>query len=195
MNKNIVIAQGHLDSGGKHLCHALAEAYAAGARDAGFTVTVIDVGALEFPVLRSADDWNHGETPEALLESQGAVMSADHIVIFYPLWLGTMPALFKAFLEQVFRPTLVPGGGDNHAAMATLLKGKSVRIVVTMGMPALAYSLFYRKHSLKSLQRNILGFIGAGPIRTSLIGLVDNLKPGRANRLFAQMRRLGSRAR
>lgn len=195
MSKNIVIAQGHPDNGGKHLCHALAEAYAAGARDAGFSVTIIDVGTLEFPILRSADDWDKGETPDALLGAQRAVMTADHLVFFYPLWLGTMPALFKAFLEQIFRPTLVPGGGDNHAAMATVLKGKSVRIVVTMGMPALAYSLFYRKHSLKSLQRNILGFMGAGPIRTSLIGLVDEIKPDRASRLFAQMRRLGGSAR
>ena len=195
MSKKIVIAQGHPDSGSKHLCHALAEAYAAGAREAGFSVTIIDVGALEFPILRSADDWNNGETPEALLEAQQAVFAADHLVIFFPLWLGTMPALFKAFLEQMFRPTLVPGGGDNHAAMMKLLKGKSARIVVTMGMPALAYSLFFRKHSVKLLQRNILGFIGAGPIRTSLIGLVDNLKPDRAKRLFAKMRKLGRHAR
>ncbi len=195
MSKNIVIAQGHPDSGGKHLCHALAEAYAAGAREAGSTVTIIDVGALEFPILRSAEDWNHGETPDALVESQRAVLAADHLVIFFPLWLGTMPALLKAFLEQLFRPTLVLGGGDNHAAMMKLLKGKSARIVVTMGMPALAYSLFFRKHSVKLLQRNILGFIGAGPIRTSLIGLVDQIKPARANKLFSQMRKLGARAR
>ncbi len=195
MSKNIVIAQGHPDSGGKHLCHALAEAYAAGANEAGFTVNIIDVGAIEFPILRSAEDWDPGETPHALIGPQSVVLAADHIVIFYPLWLGTMPALFKAFLEQLFRPAMVPGGVDNHALMATLLKGKSARIVVTMGMPALAYSLFYRKHSLKSLQRNILGFIGAGPIRTSLIGLVDQIKPDRANRLFAQMHKLGSRAR
>lgn len=194
MGKNIVIAQGHPDSGGKHLCHALAEAYAAGAREAGFTVTTIDVGALEFPILRSADDWNKGDTPTCIVEPQQQILAADHLVIFYPLWMGTMPALFKAFLEQVFRPTLVPGGGSDHGLMAKLLKGKSVRIVVTMGMPALAYSLFFRSHSLKSLQRNILGFIGAGPIRTTLIGLVDSMKSARAKKLFRQMEKLGRSA-
>lgn len=195
MQKNIVIIQGHPDSGEKHLCHALAHAYGAAAQSANHTVTSIDVGSLDFPVLRSANDWNTGDAPPSIAGSQQQILAADHLVIFYPLWMGTMPALLKAFLEQIFRPTLVPGGGDDHSLMAKLLKGKSVRIVVTMGMPAFAYRLFFRAHSLKSLQRNILGFIGAGPIRTTLIGLVDNIKPARATKLFRRMEKLGRSAR
>ena len=42
-----------------------------------------------------------------------------------------------------------------------------------MGMPAFAYRWFYGAHSLKSLERNILKFSGMGPIRESLIGLVE----------------------
>jgi len=191
MKKNIVILQDHPESGGAHLCHALADAYKTGAEQAGMKVTTLDVGNIEFPILRTADDWNTGETPETLKEAQQQILDADHLVIFYPLWMGTMPALLKAFLEQIFRPTLVPGGGVDHSLMSKVLKGKSVRIVVTMGMPALAYSLFFRAHSLKSLQRNILGFIGAGPIRTTLIGLVDSITPSRAEKLFKQMEKLG----
>jgi len=37
-----------------------------------------------------------------------------------------------------------------------------------MGMPALAYRLYFRAHSLRSLKRNILGFVGIGPIRTTI---------------------------
>ena len=40
-------------------------------------------------------------------------------------------------------------------SIAQLLKGRSARIVVTMGMPALFYSLYYRSHSVKSLKRNV----------------------------------------
>lgn len=195
MSKRIVIIQGHPDASAKHLCHALADHYAYGAREAGYSVDVIDVADLDFPILRSGNDWNEGKTPAGLLQAQQQMLAADHLVIFYPLWLGTMPALFKAFLEQILRPSLVAGGAKDHAAMGTLLKGKSARIVVTMGMPALAYSLFYRKHSLKSLQRNILGFTGVGPIFTKLIGLVDHMKPARAQKLFDEMTTLGRAAR
>lgn len=195
MAKQIVILQGHPNSGGQHLCHALADAYVSGANEAGFAVNVIDVAALDFPFLRSASDWNEGDTPAGVKEAQDSILNADHLVIIYPLWLGTMPALLKAFLEQVLRPGLAGNGSEDHSKMRTLLKGKSARIVITMGMPALAYSLFYRKHSLKSLQRNILAFVGVRPVRTTLIGLVENMKPARAKRLMAKMKVLGRSAK
>lgn len=55
-----------------------------------------------------------------------------------------------------------------------LLKGKSARVIITMGMPAFIYKWFFRAHSLKSLQRNILGISGIKPVKHSLIGTVDS---------------------
>lgn len=52
---NITIIQGHPDAGSRHLCHALADTYADGARSAGHAVRVIDIGKLEFPLLRTKD--------------------------------------------------------------------------------------------------------------------------------------------
>lgn len=42
-----------------------------------------------------------------------------------------------------------------------------------MGMPGLFYRVYFRAHSLKSLRRNVLGFCGMRPVRTSVIGLVE----------------------
>jgi putative NADPH-quinone reductase len=42
-----------------------------------------------------------------------------------------------------------------------------------MGMPAPVYRWYFGAHSLKNLERNILGFIGVHPIRTTLIGMVE----------------------
>ncbi len=42
-----------------------------------------------------------------------------------------------------------------------------------MGMPALVYRWYFGAHSLKSLERNVLGFSGFGPIRESLVGMVE----------------------
>jgi putative NADPH-quinone reductase len=37
---------------------------------------------------------------EAILAAQQTILEAEHLMIIYPLWLGTMPALVKAFFEQ-----------------------------------------------------------------------------------------------
>ena len=39
-----------------------------------------------------------------------------------------------------------------------------------MGMPALVYRWYFRAHSVKSLERNILGFVGIAPVHETLIG-------------------------
>jgi putative NADPH-quinone reductase len=136
MNRRIVIVQGHPDRDTAHFGHALAEAYAHSAREAGHEVQVVTVAELDFPLLRSKSEWDHGEVPEALAPAQKAIQWAEHLVFFFPLWLGGMPALLKGFLEQIARPGFAlatPGKG----LPAKLLKGRSARIVVTMGMPAL----------------------------------------------------------
>jgi len=100
----ILLLQGHPDSGAPHLCHALAAAYAEGARECGHEVRELDVARLEFPLLRSQQAWEKEPLPAGLLQAQQDIAWARHLVLFFPLWLGDMPALLKGFLEQVARP-------------------------------------------------------------------------------------------
>lgn len=44
-----------------------------------------------------------GPLPDDLRVAQQAIQWAGHIVLFSPLWLGTMPTLVKVFLEQTLR--------------------------------------------------------------------------------------------
>lgn len=190
--KRILLIQGHPDAVVHHLCHALAASYATGAHDAGHAVRWVQVAELDFPLLRSQEAWEKGELPASLQQAQADILWAEHIVLFFPLWLGDMPALVKAFLEQVARPGFAferSGGGDAFAHKG--LKGRSARVVVTMGMPALVYRWYFRAHSVKSLERNILGFVGIAPVHETLIGMVANFEDDDANRWLAKLRRLG----
>jgi putative NADPH-quinone reductase len=107
---------------------------------------------------------------------QDDIFWAQHMVIFFPLWLGDMPALFKGFLEQIARPGFA--FADDRRSVNKPLAGRSARVVVTMGMPALLYRLYFRAHSIKSLRRNVLAFVGIWPVRETLIGMVANAGPG-----------------
>jgi len=168
----IAIIDGHPDPAPDRFVHALAEAYACSALEAGHEVRRLDVAQIEFPLLRSAREWTESPPSPAIRHAQQDIFWADHVVIAYPLWLGDVPALLKGFLEQVARPGFaVPrAGGDGPDK---LLAGRSARIIVTMGMPDLFYRLIYRAHSLKSLERNVLGFVGFSPVRHSIVGNVD----------------------
>ncbi len=195
MPKRILLIQGHPDAGEPHFCHALASSYAEGAQGAGYTVRHIGLAELDFPMLRSQRDWENGNVPATLKSAQDDIGWAEHIVFFFPLWLGDMPALLKGFLEQVARPGFAfmrEEGGNPFGKKG--LKGRSARVVVTMGMPALVYRWYFRAHSIKSLERNILGFVGIAPVHETLIGLTANLKSPDAAKWLAKLQRLGQRA-
>ncbi|MBI1774014.1 MAG: NAD(P)H-dependent oxidoreductase [Proteobacteria bacterium] len=195
MASRVAIIQGHPDPARGHLCHALANAYATGCEASGHSVTLINVAGLDFPWLRTKQAFEDGKLPTKLQPSQDAIGAADHLLIVYPLWLGGMPALLKAFFEQIFRPGFAFSLSDPSKPRRKRLKGKSVRIVVTMGMPSLFYRWYFGAHSLKSLERNILGFCGIGPIRESLFGMVETAGDAKRKHWLEDMHRLGQRAR
>lgn len=194
MTGHITIIQGHPDTAGGHLCHALADAYRTGAESAGREVRSIDVAQLGFPLIRSKEDFEHGERPAVITEAQTTVEASEHLLIVYPLWLGTMPALLKGFLEQVLRYDFAFEPLTNGRFRARL-KGRSARVVVTMGMPVLAYRWFFRAHSLKSLERNILKFAGIAPVRENLFGMVDQANEDRRKAWLEKMQHFGAAGR
>lgn len=195
MARRIVIIQGHPDRSGNHLCHALGNAYAAGAEARGHEVEQIEVAKLDFPLLHTKEEFESEVVPQSLAVAQAAIGRADHLVLIYPLWLGSMPALVKGFLEQVFRPGFAFSIENTSGAWTKLLAGKSARIVVTMGMPAFVYRWFFGAHSLKSLERNILGFCGIKPIRESLFGMVEAADARQREKWLAAMADFGRAGR
>jgi len=191
MSKRIVIIEGHPDPAPVRFNAALADAYAQGAREGGHDVRRIKVGAFEFPVLRTAKEWMTGEPTPSIAQAQADIKWAEHLVIIYPLWLGDVPALLKAFLEQVARPgfAFVP---EARGFPKGALGGRSARVIVTMGMPEFVYRWYFQAHSLKNLKYNILNFVGIKPVRSTLIGMAEASSKVR-DRDLARVRVLGRR--
>ncbi len=194
MNQRILILQGHPDASEAHLCHALADHYRNGALAYGHEVRVIEMATLEFPVLRSQKEWKNTPVPASLTAAQKDIAWCQHLVLVFPLWLGDMPALVKAFLEQVLRPGFAFEYVEGNPLGRKGLTGRSARVVVTMGMPAMIYRHLYRAHSVKSLERNILGFVGLGPVRETLIGSVEAMSEQKRNEWLRKLHELGARA-
>ena len=191
MNSHVLIVQGHPDCTRRHLCHALADAYADGARAGGHLVDTIEPARLRLPLLGSQEAWQAGAVPPEVLAAQEAIRRARHLVFVYPLWLGDMPAVLKGFLEQVARPGFAIDPSARNPLRAGLLQGRSARLVVSMGMPALVYRWLYGAHSIKLMRRNILGFAGIAPVRATVVGGAAALDADKVERWCRRMRRLG----
>jgi putative NADPH-quinone reductase len=187
MARNILVINGHPDPSEKRLCAALAGAYVRGAHASGYQIRRIDVGALDFPMIRTREEFENGAPPPDIKSAQEALAWADHLVILHPLWLGAAPALLKGFIEQVFRygVALSAPGGE----MKGLLKGKSARVVITMGMPAPIFRWVFGAYGLKSLERGVLWLSGFKPITHTVIGSVESA--GTAGRWLPVLEQLG----
>lgn len=192
--KKILIIQGHPDGKKKHFGHAIGQNYTSAAEESGHSVRHVFVANLDFPLISSEYEFKQGETSTDINVAQESIRWADHVVIIYPLWLGSMPAILKGFFEQVFRPGFATTEAKSGIGFKRLLKGKSARIVVTMGMPATLYKWFFREHSVKNLKRNILGFCGFSPIKTTLIGQVYAGREDHLSGALSNVSRLGRHA-
>jgi putative NADPH-quinone reductase len=173
--------------------HALADAYAQSAKAAGHEVRRIDISELDLHPVRGNSDFLLGTPPEPIQQCQQDVAWAQHIVILFPLWLGDMPGMLKVLFEQIARPGFAFSAAKGKALPRKLLKGRSARLIVTMGMPAFFYRWYYRAHSVKNLERNILGFCGIAPVSRTLLGMVEGVSDAHRQRWLQRIRALGAR--
>ncbi len=193
--RNILIIDGHPDVSPQRFLHALAAGYARGARAGGHAVRIINVGELDPQTLRSGEEFTRGKPARAILKCQEHLTWSDHIVILFPLWLGDMPGQLKIFLEQVLRPGFAFAAAKGKRMPRKLLRGKTARIVVTMGMPAFFYRWYFRAHSVKNLQRNILAFCGVEPALVTLVGMVEGMNDKQRSSWLQKLEKLGTESR
>jgi putative NADPH-quinone reductase len=187
----ITVIQGHPDADSARFCRALQTAYVDGARANGHDVRTLDIATLNVGPLRARRDWE-SPPPAAVIDAQDAIEWAQHLVFIFPLWLGSLPAALKGFLEQVFRPGFA---FDTGKAFSGRLKGRSARIIVTMGMPAWVYRLWFLARGTGSVEQGILRFVGIGPIRRTMIGTIEGLSPEKREAWLKAVRHLGHEAR
>ena len=196
MPSQICIINAHPDPSPYRFAYALCDAYEKGALESGHSVSRITIGELPVSFLASAEDF---ETPpdEPILSEREKIAAADHLFIAFPLWIGGMPAKARAFLEQCARAHFFLGDSDAEDGSAwpkKLMKGKSARIAVTMGMPGFIYRTVMDAGALKAIERGLLGIAGVKPIRHTIMGVVDTVKPEQRGAWLLEMERLGGRA-
>lgn len=187
----IVIVVGHARR--DTYCRALAEAYRRGAEAAGHGVELFDTSRMSFdPILHEGYAKVQPREPD-LQATYDAMIAADHIVLVFPLWLGTLPAILKGFFERLLQPDLIAPAKTGR--FVQVLAGKSARVIVTMAMPAVVYRWWYGAHAIKMLKQNILGFMGVHPVRSTIFGCIEGVGIEGRRKWLDEVASLGGRAR
>ena len=188
--RRILVINGNPDPSTERLTSALASAYIAGAQSTSHDVRRIDVGALTFPFLRAATEFAAPPVHPDIVAARQDFLWADHLVVIYPIWLGSAPALLKAFMEWIACGEffLATGGGGWPKGK---LKGRSARQVVTLGMPAIAYRLFFGAHGARAFASGILRLAGIAPLRTTYFGGAG-ISPNRSRKWLDRLHKLGT---
>jgi NAD(P)H dehydrogenase (quinone) len=151
---------------------ALGQAYLRGAESGGHEAKLFMLARMNFDaILREGYRRAQALEPD-LVVARKALLASDHLVFVFPLWCGDMPAILKGFIERVLQPDLLAIQGSHDRASWSILKGKSARIIMTMGMPGWFYRWYFGAHALKLFKRNILHFTGVSPVRSTVYGMV-----------------------
>lgn len=187
MIRNITIILGHPNS--KSYCGSLAEAYAQGAEEQGHHVRPYRLGEVDFDSnLHQGYNKKQALKPQ-LKEVQDAIQWADHLVIIYPIWWGSMPALLKGFFDRVFLPGYAFKYRENSQHWDRLLKGRSAHVIMTMDTPPWYYRIVYKSPGIHQIKKTILEFCGIKPVKITTLGPIRYASPRKREQWLQQIKK------
>lgn len=175
------------------LCHGLTESYVEGAKESGLEVSVVHLAALDFQPISREGYGNIQELEPDLVDLQGKIRNASHLVFVYPVWWGSVPALLKGTIDRVFLPNFAFKYQKGSPFPKQLLKGKTARLIVTMDTPPWYYKLVYVAPSHKMMKRTVLKFCGVKPVKLTEFGPVIGSREKTRAKWLNEAKRLGTK--
>ena len=129
----------------------------------------IDLAQIKFdPILHGGYSKKQELEPD-LIDAQEKIKWANHIILLFPIWWGSMPAILKGFFDRTFLPGFAfkkkPSGKYEK-----LLKGKTSHLIVTSGGSEFLYKYTPAKLVVSLIKKVILGFCGIKVKKIFILG-------------------------
>lgn len=188
---NILVIIGHPDP--ESYCSALAHAYMKGAEGKDAQIRTIDLSQIAFDPNLKYGYRKRTELEDDLKEAQDLIRWADHLVIVYPTWWGTMPAILKGFFDRVLLPGFAYKYREGSSLWDKLLTGKTAHVIVTMDTPSWYNRLIYWQAGHLVMKRNILKFCGIKPVKVTEISGVNAATEEKRRKWLEKVKQLGER--
>ena len=171
----IILAHPNLESFNHAICKTVANRLS----KKGHEVKTRDLYQLGFDPVLPLEEWkNYGnadyQRPQDILAEQEAILWADHLVLVYPTWWWSPPAILKGYLDRVFTPNFVFLFDEDGTQKVSPLNGKTVSIIQTTG----ADEAFVRSEQLdeavkKLFSVGIFGFCGLEVVHHEFLMGID----------------------
>mgnify|MGYP000013953095 FL=1 len=172
----------------------LAEAYANSAKKK-HDVQHLKLSDMEFNLDLSggySDGHSEERAMEASLKSfQASLEWCDHLVIFTPVWWGSLPAKLKGLIDRSFLPGFAFQYEKGKLIPKKLLKGKTARIVLTMDTPPWYYFLIQGAPAIRQLKVATLKFVGFKSVKSKMIGPVISSTKESRSKWLSEASKLG----
>ncbi len=194
--KKILVLLGHPDK--ETLCGSLADAYEGAAKVAGHDVRRRNVGDLAFdPMLHKGYKVIQELEPD-LKALQEDFKWAEHLVVIYPLWWFSMPAIMKGLFDRMWLPAFAfrfikAPDGKSTMGWSKLLAGRTSRVIVTLKNHPWLERFMFGDYTAE-LVHAILRFSGF-KVRLTEIGNAEGLSDGARSRLVKKITALARNAR
>jgi putative NADPH-quinone reductase len=161
--KNIVIICGHPDK--ESFTGSIADYYQMAAEEAGHVVQRVNIGELNFdPILHKGYKEIQPLEPD-LKALQEKFLWANHIVIVYPNWWCTMPAILKGLFDRFWLPGFAFNFNKQTKQIEKHLKGRTGRVIILSGSHSPFKTWWQFGDYTNEIQYGIMEFAG---IRTAV---------------------------
>lgn len=172
----------------------LADVYEEGAKAAGHEIRRYNIKDLKFdPILHEGYNVIQELEPD-LLKVQDAIRWADHLVIIYPNWWCTMPAILKGMFDRMWLPGFAFNFDKPTRKLIKHLKGKTARVIIVAGTHSPFMTWWKFGDYTNEIAHGILGFAGI-KTKVSAFGPCDKVSVAVLERWAEKVMRLGKMAK
>jgi putative NADPH-quinone reductase len=188
MAKKIVLLLGNSDK--DTYSGSIADHYQVAAEDAGHEVTRFNIGEMNFdPILHRGYKEIQQLEPD-LLELQAKITAADHLVVIYPNWWNTMPAILKGLFDRMWLPGFAFNFDKQTKKLIQRLKGKTARVIIVAGTYSPFMTWWRFGDYTNEVQYGILDFAGI-KTKVSAYGPTEKVDARRLDKWLKEVEKLG----
>ncbi|MFT5831742.1 MAG: NAD(P)H dehydrogenase (quinone) [Candidatus Paceibacteria bacterium] len=157
-SKKIVLICGNPDA--DTFTGGILDHYHAAAEENGHEIKRYNLGDMDFDPILHMGYKEIQQLEPSLIELQDAIRECDHLVIAYPNWWCTMPALLKGLFDRIWLPGFAFNFNKETKKVEAHLKGKTARVYVISGSHSPFKTWWRYGDYTNEIQYGILEFAG-----------------------------------